>query len=309
MLVSTMPPNPFVNVSFDPVPQPCRRTILELIRDEEWVKVMRRVTKTPEQCQMKTIVNLDGHKTEAYPLHYLCKNKNVPAALVDAFVENCKEATRTPDAELQSLPIHIACEHDASVAVLDVLVRAYPEGLTKPDIDGNLPIHYACALESPESAMYLLEACPDESVTTTNKKKGQTPLHLACSRYDVSTKLVQELIRLNEDACKARDWQGRLPIHSACMWKASSAVIEMLLKCNPQSAREEDSHHMTPYGICRKVVHLDHHDATVKLLRAYRKKHGDLLVRGKDLVQYQAENLSDSLGIHAHKSFRHADAG
>jgi ankyrin repeat protein len=155
--------------------------------------------------------------------------------------------------------------------------------------------------------MYLLNACP-ESDKMTNKK-GQTPLHLACSRYDVCPELIQELIRLNSDACKTRDWQGRLPVHSACMWKADAQVIEMLLEAYPQSVREQDSHHHTPYGICRKVVHLDHHDPTVKLLRSYRLKHGDLLHRSKDFVTYQAENLSDSLGIHAHKSLRYANAG
>lgn len=307
MLVATMPPNPFVRVSFDPAPQPCRRTIVELIKDEHWARLWRRITKAPEQLQTKTIVNLDGQNTEAHPLHYLCKKRDVPAALVEAFVENCKEATRTPDSELQSLPIHIACEHDAPVAVLNVLVDAYPEGLVKTDKAGNLPIHYACSLQSPESAMSLLKACP-ESVTAKNKK-GQTPLHLACSRYDISKELVQELLSLNDDACKTRDWQGRLPIHSACMWKANTLMIDMLLKSYPESVRVEDSHHMTPYGICRKTVHLDHHDSTVKLLRSYQKKHGDFLVRGKYLVQYQAENISDSLGIHTHKSFRYANAG
>jgi hypothetical protein len=309
MLVAaaSMPPNPFVRFSFDPTPEPPRRTTLELIRDEHWAHLVRRVNKAPEQVQSKTIVNLDGQNTEAYPLHYLCKKRNVPPALVELIIDACKEASRTPDAELHSLPIHIACEHDASVGVLDVLIRAYPEGLTITDADGNLPIHYACSLESCESALYLLKACP-ESVMTKNKK-GQTPLHLASSRYDVCPELVEELIRLNQDACKTRDWQGRLPIHSACMWKADTKVIQMLLEAYPQSVRQQDSHHHTPYGICRKVVHLDHHDSTVKLLRSYQLKHGDLLNRSKDLMRYQAENLSDSLGIHAHKSFRYANAG
>ena len=224
-----------------------------------------------------------------------------------AFVDICSEAARTPDSVHQSLPIHIACEHDASVEVLDVLVHAYPEGLAKSDSDGNLPIHYACSLESPECAIYLLKAWPASVMTKNNK--GQTLLHLACSRYDVSVELVQELLSLNEDACKTRDWQGRLPIHSACMWKANRQVVELLLKCYPQSVRAEDLHNMTPYGIARKVVHLDHHEPIVKLLRSYRKMNADLLVRGRDLLQYQAENLSDSLGLHAHKSFRHANAG
>jgi len=281
--------------------------MLELIKEEQWARVYRRINKAPEQVQCQSLVNLDGQNTEAYPLHYLCKKKDVPLAIVEAFVNACKEAVRTPDSVLKSLPIHIACEHDAPISVLNILVQAYPEGLLKPDKDGNLPIHYACSLESPECAMYLLEACP-ASVTVKNSKR-QTLLHLACSRYDMSVELIQELIRLDEDACKARDWQERLPIHSACMWKANTQVIDMLLKCYPQSVRAGDVHNMTPYGICRKVVHLDHHDSTVKLLRSYQKKNGDFLVRGRDLFKYQAENLSDSFGMHAHKSLRHANPG
>lgn len=307
MLVANMAPNPFVSVSFAPVLEAPRRTMIEIIRDEQWVPVYRRVNKVPEQVRDKCLVNLDGQSTEAYPLHYLCKNKDVPLAIVDAFLGTCPEAARTPDAVLGWLPIHIACKHDASVAVLDMLVQAYPEGLSTADKDGNLPLHYACALESPECARYLLQAC-SETVSLKNNK-GQTPLHLACSRYDVSTELVQELIQLDKDACRVHDWQKRLPLHSACMWKASTQVIEMLLRCYPQSLRETDSHNMNPYDICRKVVHLDHHDSTVKLLRSYQKKNGDLLIRVRDSLRYKTESLSDSLGIHAHKPLHHANAG
>jgi ankyrin repeat protein len=207
---------------------------------------------------------------------------------------------------LQELPIHVACQHDAPVAFLKVLVNAYPESLLKPDKDGNLPIHYACSLESPDAAHYLMDASA-ESLKRVNKK-NKTPLHLACSRYDVSVTLIQDLIQLNENACKTRDWQGRLPIHSACMWEASTGVIELLLNAYPQSVGEKDDHSMTPYGICRKVVHLEMHNATVKLLREHHKNRASLFGKGKDLFQYQAENLSDTLHLHQHTSFRHANA-
>lgn len=310
-LVATMPPSPFASVSYTyaptHVPKRQRQTMLELLLDEDWARAYRRVSKHPEIARQKTLINLDGQNTEAHLLHYLCRKKNVPVALVQAFVAACPDAARAGDEVLDCLPLHVACEHDASVALLKVLMNAYPEGLIRPDKDGNLPVHYACSLESPESALYLLEACPE--LVSMKNNKGQTPLHLACSRYDVSLELVQELTRLNEDACKSRDWQGRLPLHSACMWKAAPEVVELLLKCYPQGVRVEDTHKLTPYSICRKVVHLDHHDSTVKLLRSYQNKKGGLFARGRNLVQHQAENLSDTLHLHAHNSFRHVHAG
>jgi hypothetical protein len=287
--------------------EPSRRTLLELIKDENWARVYRRVAKSPEELQRMTLINLDGHSSEAYPLHYLCRKKEAPVAVVEAFVNAWPEAARTQDSILESLPLHVACEHDASVEVLAILIHAYPEGLTKPDKYGNLPIHCASSLESPESALLLLHACPESAKMKTNK--GQTPLHLACSRYDISNELVQVLIQLYKDACKSRDWQGRLPLHSACMWNAPTCVLELLLQCYPEGVRLEDSYRMTPYSICRKVFHLDHHESTVKLLRSYHKKRGGLLSRSRDLVQFKAENLSDSLGMHSHhKLFHHVHA-
>lgn len=283
-----------------------RHSIEDLIKDERWERVEKRLSRDPAEIQCKHLENLDGHKTQAYALHYLCRKKEAPTHLVEAFVNLQKEAVSTPDSLLQELPIHIACQHDAPVATLEVLVNAYPESLLKPDKDGNLPIHYACSHESPEAAHYLMDACA-ESLKWKNKK-NQTPLHLACSRYDISLTLIQDLIQMNKDACKTRDWQGRLPIHSACMWKASPGIIELLLKAYPESVGEKDEHNMTPYGICRKVIHLDTHEATVKMLRSHHKNHVSLFGKAKDLVQYQAENISDALHLHHHKSFHHANA-
>ena len=283
-----------------------RQTILDLIRNEQWEKVKRRVSKAPEEAGRLKVVNLDGQKTQAYAIHYLLRKKEVPVDVIESVVKAWKDALSMPDSVLNELPIHIACQHDAPIATLDVLVHAYPEGLLIPDRDGNLPIHYACSLEDPEAARYLMNACP-ASARKTNCK-GQTPLHLACARYDISIDLVQELIQLNENACKTPDWQGRLPVHSACMWKANTRVIETLLKAHPEAVRAFDLHNLTPYGICRKVVHLPTSDPTVTLLRAYRKKHGDFFVRGRDLVQYQAENVSAKLSQHHKKPFRGVNA-
>jgi hypothetical protein len=307
--LETMAPN--VEISFVPDehcshPRHHRHSIEDLIKDERWEKVEKRLLSDPAEIQCVRLENIDGHQTQAYALHYLCRKKETPTPLLEHFVDLHHEAVSTPDSLLQELPIHVACQHDAPVAFLKVLVNAYPESLLKSDKDGNLPIHYACALESPDAAHYLMNASA-ESTKRVNKK-NQTPLHLACSRYDVSISLIQDLIDLNENACKTRDWQARLPIHSACMWKASTAVIELLLRAYPQSVREKDDHNMNPYGICRKVVHLDTHHATVKLLRDHHKKHASLLGKGKDLVQYHAENLSDALHLHHHPSFRHANA-
>lgn len=276
------------------------------IQEGRWDRVEKRLLRDPDEIQPVHLENLHGHKTQAYTLHYLCRKKDVPASLVQAFVDLEKEAISAPDSILQELPIHIACQHDAPVDVLKILVNAYPEGLLKKDRDGNLPLHYACSFESPDAARYLIDQCP-ESVSLRNKK-NQTPLHRACSRYNVSLASIKDLIGLYADACMSRDWQGRLPIHSACMWKADSSVIELLLKTHPEALREKDDHHLTPYAICRKVIHLDAHHPVVQLLRKYHKKQESFFGKSKDLVQYQAENLTDALRLPHHKSCSHANA-
>lgn len=274
-------------------------SFLELMREEQWEEVESRLKESPELARRLDKVQVHAQKVQAYPLHYLCKKKNAPSSLIESFVETWSEAASTTDSAFRSLPIHIACTNDISISGIKALVKAYPEGLTTADEEGNLPIHYACSLSSEETVMYLIESSP-ESIKKLNKR-NQTALHLACSRYDISERVVHTLLKMSHSACKTRDWQGRCPVHDACMWHAPPVIIDSLLEAYPDSARLFDMTGLTPYGICRKRIHLPTSDPTIKLIRSYRKRNGGVLRRGRDIAQFASENMNDVLSHHSNK--------
>jgi len=67
-----------------------------------------------------------------------------------------------------------------------------------------------------------------------------TPLLFACE-HNPSVEVIQALIKANPKSLKRRqDPGGQLPIHAACTWGASPAVIDVLLSTDPTMAEEQD---------------------------------------------------------------------
>jgi hypothetical protein len=77
-----------------------------------------------------------------------------------------------------NLPLHFACARAASLEVVQYLVEQWPEAVKKTDIYGYLPLHHACQNKTPlELMQYLVEQWP-EAVKTTDVS-GKTPLGYA----------------------------------------------------------------------------------------------------------------------------------
>ena len=96
---------------------------------------------------------------------------------------HCVREVAGPD---QLLPLHVALDtlDTTPVEVIQVLLDAYPEAVRIPDVDGLLPLAYACDNGvNPEILKLLLQTCP-ESVHY-NDKEGWTPLHHACYPDDL----------------------------------------------------------------------------------------------------------------------------
>ena len=45
--------------------------------------------------------------------------------------------------------MHVAAANEASVDIVRLLLAAYPEGTTRRDQDGEMPLHVAAANEAP----------------------------------------------------------------------------------------------------------------------------------------------------------------
>jgi hypothetical protein len=266
-------------------------SLLDLISYEMWQDVMERVQDSPEEARSVVVVNLFGKQTKCHPLHVLCNKTNVPQAVLDTLTAAYPLAARSTSRPSQCLPIHLACRNNMPLQAIEHLVSLYPESVMLPDIEGNLPIHLAGSLGD-ESTVKSLGALSPKSVRRMNKKL-QTPLHMACNRYTVSADMVEMLLKHNPLAAMHQDWQGQLPLHKAITWKANLQVIELLLNVFPEGSRTYDKHALTPYTISRKIGGLDSEDPTIKLLRRYRYKHGLILSRTRDVVQFGVESVRD----------------
>ena len=273
--------------------------VTELIRRELYDELQIAITKYPDKLKETVCINLYSRKTNSYPLHYLCKKKETPVALVQAFVSIAPEAVKSTDSVFGNLPIHIACRSDLPIQAIQILIDAFPESLVATDNEGNLPLHLACFMSSP--AVIKLLAQQNTLALKKKNKKRQTPLHMACNRYDISLEVVKALSDDYTAACAQQDWQQRVPLHCACMWNAETPVIEQLLRSHPESIRMRDRRTLTPYGILRKRVGLLSSCPEIKLCRRYRRSNGTFVARGMDSIRFGAESVGDLLGLYPSK--------
>jgi ankyrin repeat protein len=132
-----------------------------------------------------------------------------------------------------SLPLHVACGHQASLEVVQYLAEQWPEGLTTKNVTGDIPLHFACSLEAPLAVVeYLVEKSPD-SVEGANVN-GCLPLHVACANR-APLAVIQSLVDQWPETVKASNTQGSLPLHIACGHKASLEVIQYLVEQWPEA--------------------------------------------------------------------------
>merc|ERR1719189_3374357 len=77
------------------------------------------------------------------------------------------------------------------------------------------------------------------------------PLHYACGNHS-SYSVINMLLIAHPQGAEDRDVYGKLPIHHACQWGASSSwVIGMLLTVYPESVFELDNNENTPLDLAK----------------------------------------------------------
>ena len=215
------------------------------------------------------------------PLHYLCMNINLDetagSAILKLLIKKCPEAVRhettCDDDQTRSLPIHIACESKKSPDFCRLLIDAYPgseriaaqqlsEGFPDPnqilDVEGALPLHYACRNNTVATVQYLYKLYPDAiNHATTN---GHYPIHAAIRRMSYSDNATDavDIVRFLLD-CDSKmaslevEVSGKPLLIWACCEKYSDSnlnaalqVINLLYDACPESARKGDRNGMMP---------------------------------------------------------------
>ena len=116
------------------------------------------------------------------------------------------------------LPLHLAVEHqggERGAAVVDLLLRVYPQAVMVREKDGYLPLHIAAEFQG--------------------GNRG--------------TAIVDLLLKAYPDAVKAKEKFGSLPLHLAAEHQNDSAVLEVLLKAYPAAVLAKNDNKETPMDI------------------------------------------------------------
>lgn len=171
---------------------------------------------------------LAPNRRQSRPLHLICARTPTMETLQYMLSKGGSAALKTKDHN-RDLPLHVACKHGASLQVVKVLVKKYPDAMLAANSRGDLPLHVALTAGAPLNLIkWLLERAP--RAASTPNIHGDTPLHLAASNKDSSTKLLSLLlVQQGTVSLSIRNHSGDVPLHKAIACKASYEVIDLLI--------------------------------------------------------------------------------
>ena len=116
----------------------------------------------------------------------------------------------------QLLPLHVALDtlDTTPTEVIQVLLNAYPDAVRVPDVDGLLPLAYACDNGvNPKVLELLLTTYPDSVHYKDNE--GWTPLHHACypdESVSVKRRVEMILCLMNHAAAAQRNTTMKIDV-------------------------------------------------------------------------------------------------
>jgi ankyrin repeat protein len=157
-----------------------------------------------------------------------------------------------------NLPLHDACAYEAPLEVVQYLVKAHPKSLKVTDNYGYLPLHHACIGGAPlEVVSYLVEARPQTLLVTDNE--GNLPIYHACEGR-APPEVVLYLVQEYPESLQVPENNGDLPLHHVCKHGASLEVISYLVEEYPESLQVTGNngnlplHHACTFGAPLEVV-------------------------------------------------------
>ncbi len=133
--------------------------------------------------------------------------------------------------------MHDAIEEGASVEVIQLIIKEYPDALKVKDNNGRLPLYHAVSCgASVEVIQLLVKEYPD----AVRKKDdfGSLPLHWAVG-CGASDEVIQLLVKEYPDALKEKNEDGVLPLYRAIKEDASAEVIKLLITEYPDALKEK----------------------------------------------------------------------
>jgi len=209
----------------------------------------------------------DEDSVEGYPLHLACYNKDCPNEVIQLLLRKssghfqinhmcrCSDdwgnsgAACLEDRIYDGTPLHYYLSRTSNVD-LDIVKQlvANPGMLLLADEETKFtPIHILLHNESIgemfDVVKYLAEANP--SSLKAKDHNYQIPLHVACDNSNITTRIIEVLLKLWPESACQQEILGALPIHLLCGEKNKKMddeiaidVLKLLLDAYPDSVRK-----------------------------------------------------------------------
>lgn len=130
--------------------------------------------------------------------------------------------------------LHVAAAEGAPSEVIKNLASIHPGGLTQRDSYYNrIPLHVAVLSGSIDTVTCFLKL--DLKAAEQRDDNGRVALHYACKEGEGGEMLTRLLLRAYPEGATVADEGGFLPLHVACRYSESLAVIRMLIRAAPES--------------------------------------------------------------------------
>eukprot|EP00980_Cylindrotheca_fusiformis_P018828 scaffold6276_cov138-Cylindrotheca_fusiformis.AAC.15 len=121
------------------------------------------------------------------------------------------------------------------------------------------PLHYACERRPPHRVVEALIAAHPEAVTKRAMPGGALPLHVACT-WHAPLSTINSLLKADKATCKVKDELGNLPLHSAVFSGISTSTVERLLRTYPKATLARNGQGSLPEEIAKRLRHENRND-------------------------------------------------
>jgi ankyrin repeat protein len=233
-------PDRLFSILEEAVPRPDETllfTVEELQRRRElveqtWDQVRRWLWAHESQEERAAAAYIRG-QADVTPLHLMCKLNNPPTDIISDIVEAAPEVVSWVDSH-GWLPLHHACANGASPDVLQILTTAFPESKITQDNQNRTPLHFYATRNSDNPAAMAINVglLSDTGAAELPDRGGMLPMHYACA-YGTSPAVLKVLVQSYPESLLAKENKGRTPMHLAMVnahRDASPGVLAFLLE-------------------------------------------------------------------------------
>ena len=162
------------------------------------------------------------------------------------------------------LPLHIACatSNPLSGDIAVMLCRHFPDATKLEDGEPSIPIEYAIHNPSPTAGAVVaavLREFPDGVLRVTRRRgaaEQASVIHQCASagfvnRDAAALRILESLVKFNEQAARVADRRGRVPLHIAAENPAPTGleVVRLLTRVHPDAAAAQDAAGDTPLHV------------------------------------------------------------